>query len=86
MGVPRTCLSRWEHGHELPHRNNRLKLLDLLGVPIGPAVDSPREAPSKQMGYQLALPFDEPVDLELKVTRKTQGSVQLELILKLPAS
>ena len=86
MKVPRTSLSRWEHGHEMPRGENMIKLRDYLRMPIGTEEAAQEIRGSVEIGYQLALPFDQPTNFELKVTRKTQDVVQLELRLRGMAS
>lgn len=79
MNVPRSSLSRWEHGHEMPCGENMIKLRDHLHMPIG-TEEAAREIHGPvEVGYQLALPFDQPTNFELRVIRKTQDRVQLEL-------
>ena len=82
MKVPRTSLSRWEHGHEMPSGGNMIKLRDHLLMPIG--TDEAAEALGHPLavGYQFELPFDQPTNFELQVTRKAQDVVQLEFRLK----
>ena len=59
-----------------------VKLRDHLHMPIG-TDEAPQEANrSLEVGYQLVLPFDQPANLELKVTRKSEDVVQVELRLK----
>ena len=82
MKVPRTSLSRWEHGHEMPRGENMIKLRDHLVLPIGTDEDAQGNSRLLEVGYQLILPFDQPANFELKVTRKSQEVVQLELRLK----
>jgi len=81
LKVPRGSLSRWEHGHEMPCAENLIKIHEHLFMPISAAKTA--QAPSGvEVGYQLTLPFDHPANLELRVVRKTPGSVQLEFRLK----
>jgi len=82
MRVARTALSRWEHGHEWPAGENMIKLRDHLHVQIG--TDENAEGPHGPMeaAFQLALPFDQTADFELRVTRKSQDIVQLEIRVK----
>jgi transcriptional regulator with XRE-family HTH domain len=81
IGVPRGCLSRWEHGHDMPRGGNRIKLRDHLGVPM--AAEATQE-PSiqEEAKCQLVLPFDEPANVEITVMRKTQDAVELRVVLK----
>jgi len=79
MKVARTALSRWENGHELPRGKSMFKLRNHLGMPLETNEDI-------QLSTQLELPFDRPTTLELKVTRKTQDVVQLELRLRTQAN
>lgn len=86
MMVPRGALSRWEHGHELPTGHNMIKLRDQLNVPIGTdesigGIDHPLNT-----GFQLVLPFDQSANFELRVTRKGQDTIQLEVVVKGVAS
>lgn len=79
MSVPRTSLSRWEHGHEMPCGDNMIRLHDHLGMPIsslpsgGGASQSPIE-----VGWQLVLPFDQPANCEIRAIRRGPTSVQIE--------
>jgi hypothetical protein len=75
-------MSRWEHGHEMPRGNNMIKLRDHLQMPIGTDEVAQETSGWVEVGYQLVLPFDQPTNLELRVTRKTQDVVQLEVRLK----
>ena len=86
MDVPRTSLSRWEHGHEMPRGENMIKLRDHLLMPIGTDEDTQKPRGLMEVAYQLALPFDQPANFELKVTRKAQDVVQIEFRLKNLAS
>lgn len=83
MKVPRTSLSRWEHGHEMPCADYMIRLHEHLGLPIG-ALPSPEGGSQSPMevGWQLALPFDTPANCEVRVTRKGPGSVQIEFRVK----
>jgi transcriptional regulator with XRE-family HTH domain len=82
MDVARTALNRWENGHELPSGESMIKLRDHLHLPIG--TDEKVEGPTGLMeaACQLALPFDRATNFELKVTRKSQDIVQLEIRVK----
>jgi transcriptional regulator with XRE-family HTH domain len=82
MHVPRTSMSRWEHGHEMPRGENMIKLHDHLRMPIGTEEAGQITNSSLEVACQLMLPFDQAANLELKVIRKTQDVVQLELRLK----
>jgi hypothetical protein len=81
MDVQRTSLSRWENGHEMPRGENMTKLHDHLGMPIGTDEDGDSQELSQEQasgpGYQLTLPFDQPIDLELRLTRKEMDFVRL---------
>ena len=80
MGVQRTSLNRWENGRETPCGTNMTKLRDHLGIPIGTYED--RDAPSEGQAYQLLLPFDRPIELELRVNPKRADTVQFQVRLK----
>ncbi len=82
MKVPRTSLSRWEHGHEMPRGENMIKLRDHLQMPIGTDEAAQQSNRLLEIGYQLALPFDRSANFDLKVTRKAPDIVQLEIKLK----
>jgi transcriptional regulator with XRE-family HTH domain len=84
MHVQRTSLSRWENGHEMPCGQNMTKLRDHLQMPIGTSEDA--IAPIDDRTYQFLLPFDPPIDLELKVTPKRPDIVQFQVQLKSAAS
>jgi transcriptional regulator with XRE-family HTH domain len=77
MGVQRTSLNRWEKGREMPCGANMTKLRDHLNMPIG-SNEGP-EAPDNGQVYQLLLPFEQPIDLELRVTPKRADAVQFEV-------
>lgn len=83
MGVQRTSLSRWENGHEMPSGENMTKLRDVLGVPIGSNEDLDAPEPTT---YQLLLPFDRPIGIELKVAPQRADTVQFQVQLKNLAS
>jgi transcriptional regulator with XRE-family HTH domain len=83
MGVQRTSLSRWENGREMPCGENMTKLRDHLDVPIGSTDEV--EIP-QVITYQLLLPFDQPIGIEVKVAPGRQNSVQFEVQLKNIAS
>jgi hypothetical protein len=86
MKVPRTSLSRWEHGHEMPCGENMLKLNTHLFMPIGAEIGADKNineaVHSLEVGCQLALPFDQPADFEIRMIRKGPDVVQLELRFK----
>ena len=84
MGVQRTSLNRWEQGREMPSGRNMAKLCDHLRIPIGTSEDV--DAPSEGRTYQLLLPFDQPLELELKVSPKRADTVQFQVQLKGVAS
>ena len=85
MKVARTSLSRWEHGHEMPCGNNIKKLYEYLGVTMR-TDELSQGVDRSEVGYQLVLPFDQPANFELRVSRKSEGSVKLEFVLKDRAS
>ena len=66
LGICRSTLIAWEQGN--------------LPQPIGKLVEEMHEA-EKTRGrlYQLHLPFDEPVDLELRIGPKRDTSIQVEV-------
>jgi hypothetical protein len=66
----------------MPCGENMIKLRDHLLMPIGTDEVAQETNRTLEVGYQLVLPFDQPANFELKVTRKTQDVVQLELRLK----
>jgi transcriptional regulator with XRE-family HTH domain len=82
MQVPRTSMSRWEHGHEMPRGENMIKLHNYLRMPIGADEASQVTNRDLEVACQLILPFDQAANFEIKVIRKTQDVVQLELRLK----
>lgn len=59
-----------------------IKLRDHLHMPIGTDEAAQETNRWLEVGYQLVLPFDRPANFELKVTRKTQDVVQLEIRMK----
>ena len=85
MQVQRTSLNRWEKGHEMPSCENMTKLRDHLQMPIGTneeATEVLNAQPGHQNLYQLALAFDQPIELELRVMPQKADSVQFQVRLK----
>jgi transcriptional regulator with XRE-family HTH domain len=76
MGVQRTSLNRWEHGHEMPRGENVAKLMDHLQIPIGL---SEREPSTHEGTCQLVLPFDSPTQFLVRIGPKTATTVQVEV-------
>lgn len=76
MGVQRTSLNRWEHGHEMPSGENVAKLRDHLNLPIGFQEKDPLRS---EDGYQLLLPLDPPIELLIRIGPKIDNSVQVEV-------
>ena len=69
-------------GTKCPAGENMIKLRDHLHMSIGTDEAAQETNRPLEVGYQLVLPFDQPANFELKVTRKTLGVVQLELRLR----
>ena len=76
MNVQRTSLNRWENGHEMPRGENMTKLHDHLNVPIGMGI-----AEETTM-YQLLLPFDKPIGVELRMAPAAKRLYSFEYILE----
>lgn len=84
MDVQRTSLNRWENGKEMPNGENMTKLRDHLKLPIGTHEDVDQQ--TAESVYQLILPFNRAVGLELRVIPKTAATVQIQVQIKNLAS
>jgi hypothetical protein len=68
----------------MPSGVNMTKLHDHLAMPIG-AIEPPLETPTAEAvdrTYQLGLPFDQPINLELRVSPSGTDPVQFEVHIK----
>lgn len=84
MQVQRTSFSRWENGHEMPCGENMSKLHDHLQMPIS-RVDGPEEITLDQLpegGYQLLLPFQQPIQFDLEVLPRRSEAVSVRFRLR----
>lgn len=77
MGVQRTSINRWENGRQVPSWSAMTKLRDHLGLPIGSDEDA--DATAERRSYQLLLPFDQVIEVHLKVLPKSADAVQFEV-------
>lgn len=74
FGVTHLAVGNWERGTR-PHRRHETALVLLLK-------DAHTKEQHHDPTYQLQLPFDQPINLELKISPQRADTLQVELHLK----
>jgi transcriptional regulator with XRE-family HTH domain len=73
FGVQRLTVTNWEKGTQ-PNSNHRPQLIQLLG--------DKEEAEGEGTTYQFLLPFDQPINLELRVSAQKADTIHFEARLR----
>jgi len=76
LGVTRAALNRWENERAMPTPEHMAKLVEHLDIRIGPI------RASESQVHQLLLPFDPPINVELRLTPQRADTIQFLLQLK----